>query len=215
MKKNNKDKQHNILKGYNMLLYFSGSMILFEPTEECLTDFWSKGILNNLPVSSRNPRFIKAASILRRSCEEKEICFQTMQEDYTRLFTGTGQFLAPPYESVYLQNDQQMPDNQTVKVREFYDAYGWKSKFRGRIPDDHLGIELLFLTRMIERYLLMDDEINKAEMRKEIRRFIDQHILSWVREWNELIQTHANALSYKGIGSLIYACIEDLDDILS
>ena len=45
-----------------MLFYFAGSMIMHEPSEECIVDFWEKGILKNLPVSSSNPNFVKAAS---------------------------------------------------------------------------------------------------------------------------------------------------------
>ena len=47
-------------------------------------------------------------------------------------------------------------------------------------------------------------------MSKEIRRFINYHILSWVPEWNKKIQIHANTLSFKGIGNLILACSEDI-----
>ena len=54
-----------------MLLYFAGSMIMHEPSEECIVDFWEKGILKNLPVSSSNPNFIKAASQLRDSFTDK------------------------------------------------------------------------------------------------------------------------------------------------
>jgi TorA maturation chaperone TorD len=208
------DKQSNILKGYNMLLYFAGTMIMFDPSQECIHDFWSQGILKSLPVSSRNPKFIKAASQLHRSVDEKMSNPEIMKLDYLKLFTGTGNPLAPPYESVYRSNDHLMFEKQTAEVREFYNSYGWESKFKGKIPDDHLGIELLFLTLMIEKYLEFDDEICNSEMRNEIRRFIDQHLMSWVPEWNEHVQKHAITLSYKGIGTLVLACIEDLYNIM-
>ena len=105
-------------------------------------------------------------------------------------------------------------DKQTSEVSEFYESYGWESKFKGKIPDDHLGVELLFLTLMIEKYLELDDEFCNSEMRFEIRRFIDQHLLSWVPDWNENIQERASSLSYKGIGTLILACVEDIYSIM-
>jgi TorA maturation chaperone TorD len=108
-----------------------------------------------------------------------------------------------------------MFDKQTAEVREFYQQYGWESKFKGRIPDDHLGIELLFLTLMIEKYLEFDDAACAQEMKNEIRRFLNEHILSWVPLWNENVQEHSKTLGYKGIGTLIYACIEDLYGIFS
>jgi TorA maturation chaperone TorD len=83
------------------------------------------------------------------------------------------------------------------------------------MADDHLGIELLFLTRLLEKYLSLDDDPCCSEMRKEIRRFIDQHILSWIPEWNNDIRKHAHTLCYKGIGTMIYACAEDIYGLLA
>lgn len=209
------DKQSYVLKGYNMLLYFAGTMIMFDPSQECIHDFWSQGILKSLPVSSHNPRFIKAALQLHQSVDDKTSCVKMMKEDYLALFTGTGNPLAPPYESVYRSKDHLMFDIQTSEVREFYKSYGWESKYKGKIPDDHLGVELLFLTLMIEKYLEFDDNVCEKEMKNEIRRFIHQHILSWVPQWNAHIQEYSKTMGYKGIGTLIYACIEDLYGILS
>ena len=205
-----KSQQHNILKGYNMLLYFAGSMIMYEPKEECIVDFWENGILKKLPVSSSNPNFIKAASQLRDSCSDKTICGKVLREDYNLLFARQYLPLAPAYESLYQKNGQLNSNYHTASVTGFYNSYGWESKFKGKIKDDHLGIELLFLTILIDKYLVLEDEACREEMRKEIRRFINQHILSWVSEWNEKMQTHSNTLSFKGIGTLILACSEDI-----
>jgi TorA maturation chaperone TorD len=207
-------QQHNILKGYNMLLYFAGSMIMYEPSEECITDFWTKGILKNLPVSSSNPKFVKAASQLRDSCVDKTICGKILREDYIRLFARQELPLAPAYESLYQNIGQHFSSYNSASITEFYNSYGWESKFKGKINDDHLGIELLFLTLLIDKYLVLDDEACRGEMRKEIRRFIDQHILSWVPEWNKKVQTHSNTLCFKGIGTLILACSEDIFTLL-
>ncbi|MCX6256014.1 MAG: molecular chaperone TorD family protein [Bacteroidia bacterium] len=210
-----KGPQHDILKGYNMLLYFTGSMIMHEPSEECITDFWTKGILKNLPVSSLNPNFIQAASQLRESCAEKTICVKIVDEDYIRLFARQELPLAPAYESLYRKKGDLNSDHHSASVTKFYNSYGWESKFKGKIKDDHLGIELLFLTLLIDRYMVLDDEACRVEMRKEIRRFIDYHILSWIPEWNKKVQVNANTLCFKGIGTLILACIEDLYSLMS
>lgn len=207
------NNQNNVLKGYNMLLYFAGSMIMFEPNEECITDFWTKGILRNLPVSSKNPNFIKAASQLRDSCSDLSFSGRSMHDDYKRLFTGKDEALAPAFESVYKNHTP--PGQKAEAVSEFYKAYGWESKFKGKISDDHLGIEILFLTLMIEKYLEFDDEACRREMRNEIRRFINKHILSWIPEWNKDIQVHSKTLSFKGVGTLILACSEDLVTLLN
>jgi TorA maturation chaperone TorD len=208
-------KQRNILKGYNMLLYFSGTMIMFDPSQECIHDFWTKGILKNLPVKSQNPRFILAASQLRESVKDASDNIKIMRKDFLDLFAGTGNPLAPPYESVYRSRDHLLFDKQTAEVREFYNSYGWESKFKGNIPDDHLGIEMLFLTLMIEKYLEFEDKSCEDEMKIEIRRFIDQHLLSWIPQWNVNIQEHSQTLGYKGIGNLVHASVEDINGLMS
>jgi putative dimethyl sulfoxide reductase chaperone len=200
-----RDQDHNILKGYNLLLYFAGSMIMYEPNEECIVDFWQQGILMKLPISSSNPNFAKAASQLRDSCSDKSLCLKNMKEDYNRLFNSNGSALAPAYESLY--NHELQPGRD---VSHFYDSYGWISKYKGKIKDDHLGIELLFLTLLVEKYLVLDDQVCVVEMRGEIRRFIDQHILAWIRFWNHKMQEHSVTMCYKGIATLIFACVEDI-----
>ena len=202
------NKSHNILKGYNMLLYFAGSMIMYEPNEECIVDFWQNGIIKRLPVNSPNPKFARAASQLRDSCGDRAGCLKNLREDHTRLFNNQGLSLAPAFESYYSSGLNL--GLKSITVSEFYDSYGWTSKYKGVIRDDHLGVELLFLTILVDKYLVMDDQVCLIEIRNEIRRFIKLHILSWLSKWYEKMQEHARTLGYKAIATLIYACAEDI-----
>jgi TorA maturation chaperone TorD len=209
------NQQHNVLKGYNMLLYFAGTMIMYEPSEECIIDFWKNGCLKKLPVSSPNPIFIKAASQLRESCTDISSSTNSMSEDYYRLFTSEEFPLAPVYESFYKKSEPENKVSKVSDVTEFYRTYGWMPKFRPEKKSDHLGIELLFLTILVEKYIILDDEACRGEMRNEIRRFIEEHILSWIAEWHQRVQKYSVTLSYKGISSLIYGCVEDIHSVLS
>ncbi|HEX2919973.1 MAG TPA: molecular chaperone TorD family protein [Bacteroidales bacterium] len=208
------NSHNNVLKGYNMLLYFAGSMIMFEPNEECITDFWTKGIVKSLPVSSSNPTFLKAASQLRNSCIDANFSGAAMHNDYLKLFSKNGTALAPAYESLY-RNPNPSGKHNSDTATDFYRDYGWESKFKNKISDDHLGIELLFLTLMVDKYTELDDEACRREMKNEIKRFINKHIISWIPEWNKDVQAHAETLSFKGVGSLIVACCEDILSLIS
>jgi len=207
--------EHNILKAYNMMLYFAGTMIMYDPSHECIYDFWTQGMIKSLPVTSSNPEFLKAAAQLRNSIGDSNSSHTAMTDDFLKLFSGIGKPLAPPYESVYMSGERLLNGRKTEEVRHFYNSYGWESQFRDEIPDDHLGIELLFLTLMIEKYLELDDEACHTEMRNEIKRFMNEHILNWVPEWNQDVQEHARTLSYKGIASLVHACVKDIYGIMS
>lgn len=210
---NNMKDEKSLLKGYNMLLYFAGSLIIYEPDEECVVDFWSNGILKRLPVRSNNPRFIEAASQLRDSCHDISSCREMLQNDYNRLFGNPGLALAPPVKSYYFDNSDQCKPG-VCQVSEFYKSFGWTSRLPDDIPDDNLGIELLFLTLLIDKYISFEDEVCRCEMRKEIKRFISQHIMSWLPEWNNRIREFSLTNCYKGIATLIHASCEDIFAIM-
>lgn len=214
MKVEREEEKENLLKGYSMLLYFAGSMVMFEPVEECITDFWRNGILKKLPVTSRNPRFIEAAAELHESCDDPSTCLANLREDYLNLFTGTGTMMAPPYESVILGNEHIIFDKPTLEVREYYRAYGWKSRFEGKIPDDHLGTEILFINLMVDKYLSLDDEACRREMRNEMVRFIEGHPLKWIGTWQPMVEKHAGTKCFRGISRLLWASLEDITSIL-
>lgn len=211
---NDEIEQNNILKGYNMMLFFTGTMIMYEPSEECITDFWTKGILKRLPVSSSNPTFVMAASQLRESCDEKSFCSKRLNEDYVRLFSDKKNPLAPVYESKNRSNGSSVKASFISEVTDFYNSYGWVSKFKDKIDDDHLSVELLFLTRLIDNYIGLEDQACRNEMKGEIKRFIENHLFPWLNVWNKKVQIHSNTLCYKGIGTLVLACAEDIFSLL-
>ena len=197
-----------------MLLYFSGSMIMNEPTDECVIDFWAKGNLKMLPVLSLNSRFIEAAAILRDSCIDRELCREMLIKDFNRLFAQSGLPLAPAYASIYLNNRYNNGSTEE-NIGKYYKSFGWEYKSQLKIADDHLGIELLFLTKMIDHYLTSDDDLSILEIRKAIRKFIDLYLLSWIPGWNDDVTSQAKTLCYKGIATLIHACTEDIYAILT
>jgi TorA-specific chaperone len=204
----------NLLKGYNMLLYFAGSMIMNEPVEECVVDFWQKGLIKALPVNSSNPRFIEAASQLRKSCTDKATCLSILQEDFRRLFSASsGLPLAPPFKSAYTDTILETATGKE-NVSDFYNSYGWKKRSDYKAADDNLGIELLFVTLLIDKYISFEDEACRIEMAKEVRRFISNHIMTWLPAWNERMQETDVSLCYKGIATLIYASCEDISEMM-
>ncbi|HOO98727.1 MAG TPA: molecular chaperone TorD family protein [Bacteroidales bacterium] len=203
-----RDELNNLIKGYNMLLYFTGSMIMYEPKDECVIDFMSDGILKTLPVSSSNPLFLKAAGQLRETCNDRERCKKDLINDYHRLFSNRGKGLAIALRSAYPKMITDESRQEEVSV--FYKTYGWNPSAKNVFPDDHLGIELLFLTKLTDMYLQLDDEPCIREMGNELHRFISNYLSDWVHEWNKKVQLYSVSSQYRGIGNMIEACVEDL-----
>lgn len=203
-----KNEQANLLKGYNLLLYFGGSMIMSEPTDECVIDFWANGSLNKLPIKSANPRFLMAASLLRDSCHDKVTCKSLLSSDYRKLLDLAANPMAPAVASAYMKIGAGSNDI-TSEISSFYKTYGWEPN-KALVPADHLGIELLFLTKLVDKYLVLDDAPCINEMKNEIVRFIDRFLLPWLPEWTEKMNALSASDSFRGISILIYACIEDI-----
>jgi TorA maturation chaperone TorD len=115
-------------------------------------------------------------------------CISRLQEDYNKLFTSTD-LPCPAIKSNFITIIVRMEG--TGKGKRVLQFYGWKNRSRYNIPDD-LWIELLFLTLLNDKYISIDDDACRKEMGNEIRRFIEQHILSWLPEWNNLMQQNSN-----------------------
>lgn len=204
----------DILKAYSMMLYFGGSFILNQPEESCICDLAGSNIFKKMPVESDNPNFILASSFLGRIDKTAVIDYEGILDDHLKLFGGLGSPMAPPYESVYLSSEHLMSQKQTIEVKRVYESYGWHSKLNGNIPEDHLGIELQFLTLLLEKLHEIDDGVCEKELIKDINKFIDIHLLSWILDWNRDLQKHARSSFYKGMGYLIVASVQDIKSIV-
>ncbi len=207
---NFEENNSDILKGYSMLLYFAGSFILNEPTEDCIKDLVSEDIFKKMPVSSNNPNYILATSFLNNINSSSNIAYDDILADHLNLFGGTGISLAPPYESYYRSKEHLLNQKPATEVKNIYRSYGWKSSLEGQIPDDHLGIEIQFLNLMLEKYYELEDKACKRELQKDIRKFIEIHIQPWIKDWNNDIQQNAISDFYKGAGYLVVACTQDV-----
>ena len=206
---------NNFFAAYSMMLSFAGSFILYEPQTGCISDLIEMDLFKKLPVKSDNPKFIKAASYLRKIDSEHPLDYDKIINDHLELFGGKGKALAPPYSSVYMSRDHIMNDTASIQVRKIYNAYGWKSQVEGKVPDDHLGIELQFINLLLTKYPELEDDVCRNEISKDLIKFIDTYIKPWINEWNRCVQENAESDFYKGIAYLTVSGIEDLYSTLS
>ncbi|MFO7850855.1 MAG: TorD/DmsD family molecular chaperone [Bacteroidota bacterium] len=201
---------NNFFAAYNMLLSFAGSFILYEPEADCISELIKEDLLKRLPVESDNPKFIKAASYLRKINSDHPLDYEEIIKDHLELFGGKGKGLAPPYSSVYMSRDYILNNTISLEVRKIYHSYGWKSDFEGKVPDDHLGIEIQFISLLMQKYPELEDDICRKEISKDLIKFIGTYMKPWINEWNKHVQENARSDFYKGIGYLITSGLEDI-----
>jgi putative dimethyl sulfoxide reductase chaperone len=124
--------------------------------------------------------------------------------EYTRLFGAASPAygLPPPYESVHCTAD--MPAEVAAAVAQFYAEAGF-SPIDGALPPDHLGVELKFVALLshAEHQAWRAGAFHDAHriLRQE-RRFLEEHVASWVPAYISTVKKSANHPVYKRLASL-------------
>lgn len=134
-----------------------------------------------------------------------------VQRDYQALFVGPGHLLAAPYESVHRTQDRLLFDEPTLKVRAAYRAFGLEAPRLHREPDDHLGLELHFLSVLCERALdalAQGDEPLLDSLFAAHSAFLTDHVLAWAPEVLDLVTENAGTDFYRATAALTQGALE-------
>ena len=102
--------------------------------------------------------------------------------EYAELFVGPRPPLAPLYESVYVGAVKRLNTDVTMNVRDFYERHGFTVVKRNSVPNDHMGYELEFMSRLCAREAqayLDGDSSAAAAARKNQQAFLKQHVCVW------------------------------------
>lgn len=131
---------------------------------------------------------------------------EKIRDDYLRLFIGIGKVLAPPWESVYFNENHLLFREQTLQVRNWYRRYGLEYEKIHKEPDDHISLEMSFIVCLSKRALEALEENNKQKFEQLIeaqRQFLSEHLLAWGSQFCRLVIEHAETDFYRGLAYLI------------
>ncbi|MDD2582912.1 MAG: molecular chaperone TorD family protein [Desulfuromonadaceae bacterium] len=93
---------------------------------------------------------------------------EILQIEYTRLFiNATPSVIAPPYSSVYLDQEGNLYGPSAVWVRRFYQQNGFELAGDADIPD-HLALELEFIALLIDEH---QEEVAEQFLNEHFRRW--------------------------------------------
>ena len=149
--------------------------------------------------------FVKTISEV--SCEEELIDIWT---EYTRLFIGVPKSLAPPYESVYRNEDRLFGDTWE-KIRNWMldDALAIKNK---SVAEDHIGIELeyMMLTSLEAVKMMEDNNIRKLkDIITRQKEFMENHIMQWIPELCNDIEKNTSVEFYRALARVVKTYLEE------
>jgi TorA maturation chaperone TorD len=186
-------------------------MIQSDPQREWLQSLIDQDVFSESPLESNHPDFVAGLHLLQTWAQESKegISDQGLTDlkaDYIRLFVGVGKTIAPPWESVHLNENRMIFQEQTLQVREWYRRFGVESENLYREPDDHIGLELAFLAHLAQlglQALEENDEIKFGQTLQAQRQFISEHPLKWAPSWCELVEENAKTDFYRGLAKII------------
>ena len=112
-----------------------------------------------------------------RRAEGGEDGQQRASVEYTRLFVGPPSPAAAPWETMYRGKDVTVGFGQaTFEMRELLREAGLEVRNANNQYEDHMGIELLYLSELCRREATGESATESAD----IAAFIEQHPLAWI-----------------------------------
>ncbi len=123
-----------------------------------------------------------------RRADEGEDGPQRASVEYTRLFVGPPSPAAPPWETMYRGKDVTVGFGQaTFEMRELLRAAGLEVRNANNQYEDHMGIELLYLSELCRREATGESAAESAD----IAAFIEQHPLAWIEPFRDRVSEAA------------------------
>ena len=211
-----------LLTGEALLFGLLGKALYSNPEEEWLQLLVDEQVFIESPFASNWPEIIEGLSRLTDWANgwqggEKAESLVNLKTDYVRLFSGIGKSPVIPWESVYFSDNRLLFQEQTLDVRAWYRRFGLEAEKIHREPDDHIGLELLFLSHLAALGIQALNEQNNArfeELLNAQREFLKQHLGAWALTWCGLVEENARTDFYKGLAYLTRGALSALSEVL-
>jgi len=201
-------KEDSILLEIREVIYnFLSTSFLHSPTLAQVETTIQQRLFEEFPLSLDNPDFILALDYLSSWAKEnentnhEELCKELLQ-DYNALFVGPGHLLAPPWESVYLTEEKLTFGDPTMKVRAFYLRHGLEYYRKNSEPDDHFGLEMEFMAKLISKQRQAQNKQDEQYLVREQIAFLQDHVLKWLNDFANDICQNSKTKYYKGLALL-------------
>ena len=183
----------------SIILPVLGKLLYSYPTRDFLAKTREAQLFGDIPYISGSEAFAEGQKLLEE-WETSDGAYDACISDYQDLFVGVrDRVKVPIWESFFTAPEPMMFTDSTLKARLWYDRYGMEIKNIRHEPDDHMGIELMFLA------YLLDKDPENAE------KFFSDRIAPWYAKLFECMASNAVTPLYRGLALLLYAICEDFD----
>jgi putative dimethyl sulfoxide reductase chaperone len=133
---------------------------------------------------------------------------QKEADEFERLFVGPDTIVAPLWESYYRSKDRLLFGETTLQVREQYHRFGQQFSKENNEPDDHLTVELEFMTFLIEHSFTSSGSLDFDWIEGQ-HYFLTHHLSQWIPMLCKQIIENTESDLYKGAALLLQQLIID------
>lgn len=199
-----------LLEIRQMIYSFLGSSFVDLPSAGQVETMVQEQLFDEFPLEISEEDFQQGLKLLQSWVRESERnhfneVLTLLQEDYTALFIGPGHLLAPPWESVYLTEERLTFGVSTMEVRECYLRHGLVFARKNSEPDDHFGLEMEFMSKLIAKQcqsFKAGQQEEAALLAREQLCFLQEHILKWLNDFTANILNNARTPYFQGLALL-------------
>jgi TorA maturation chaperone TorD len=199
------------LTAQGLAYHFLGKAFYEAPTLEFIQTLAREDLFADWPMPAERAEIQQGLDILQAFCRQwNETQIESLRQDYQRLFIGPNRLLAPPWESVYRADDHLLFGQSTLEVREVYARFGLQTPKLNCEPDDHIGLELAFLSHLCQRGIAAIEGRDITALRYVLdtqRDFLSNHLLQWTPGFFTRVCEGAETLYYCGIARLGLGCL--------
>ncbi len=157
----------------------------------------NEGLVKNWTLNSpQELEEIDNDMVLRLS---SNVEIQDLAHEYQRLFIGPDHLEAPPWGSIYLEEEGTIFGNTTWALREFLRSEGVILSTERREPDDHIGLLFLAAAYLAEKNKII-----------ALRKLLENHILPWSSIYLKQLKAASQNSFYRGLATLASATLESM-----
>ena len=195
--------------------FAQASQLLYsEPETGTISAHVADRLFLSAPFGMENPYVRQGLELLDAWCveaaespEDFDERIAELQREWLRLFVGTGVPEAPCWESFYVEPNSQMFGRCTLEVRACYRRHGLQIERIHSEPDDHLGLMLGFMGRLVgveAEALANGNDVSARQAVEEQGAFLAEHVLPWLAVWRYSAFERAKTDYYRGVAQFVF-----------
>ncbi len=162
--------------------------------------------LTNLDTLSEQLSNLNSEAASYISCMQAELdqsCdWEILRIEYTRLFIGPYSLPAPPYGSVYIENERKVMGDSSMDAKKRYQSFGLDISNSIKEVPDHIAVELEFMFFLIYKEI-ENIQSNDPEQTQEIiyhqKSFLSDHLNMWIPDFTDCVIENAGTEFYRNL----------------